>query len=115
MLDDRNAASYPGMPAYRYARHRGGKDSGVGMDAELQRQVFEPFFTTKDPSKGTGLGLSIVYSIAKRIRRHGDVRERAGARHDVRSVTAAYPQPLASTISRRPCHVPGSWHSSTLR
>ncbi len=63
-VDERNAANYPGMPAYRYARIAV-KDSGIGMDAELQRQVFEPFFTTKDPSKGTGLGLSIVYSIAK--------------------------------------------------
>ena len=63
-VDERNAANYPGMPAYRYAR-LAVKDSGIGMDAELQRQVFEPFFTTKDPSKGTGLGLSIVYSIAK--------------------------------------------------
>ena len=63
-VDERNAANYPGMPAYRYARVAV-KDSGVGIDPELQRQVFEPFFTTKDPSKGTGLGLSIVYSIAK--------------------------------------------------
>ena len=63
-VDERNAANYPGMPAYRYSRVAV-KDSGVGIAPELQRQVFEPFFTTKDPSKGTGLGLSIVYSIAK--------------------------------------------------
>ena len=63
-VDERNAGNYPGMPAYRYARVAV-KDSGVGMDAELQRKVFEPFFTTKDASKGSGLGLSIVYSIAK--------------------------------------------------
>jgi PAS domain S-box-containing protein len=63
-VDDRNAANYPGMPAYRFARIAV-TDSGVGMDAEMQRQVFEPFFTTKESNKGTGLGLSIVYSIAK--------------------------------------------------
>jgi len=63
-VDDRNSASYPGMPAYRYARVAV-TDSGIGMNAELQRQVFEPFFTTKESNKGTGLGLSIVYSIAK--------------------------------------------------
>ena len=64
VVDDRNAANYPGMPAYEYARVAV-TDTGVGMDADLQRQVFEPFFTTKEANKGTGLGLSIVYSIAK--------------------------------------------------
>jgi len=63
-VDKRNRAKYAGMPAGRYARIAV-KDSGVGMDADLQRQIFEPFFTTKDPDKGTGLGLSIVYTIAK--------------------------------------------------
>ena len=63
-VDKHNKANYPGMPAFRYARVAV-KDSGVGMDADLQRQIFEPFFTTKDPDKGTGLGLSIVYTIAK--------------------------------------------------
>ena len=63
-IDKRNAKSYPGMPEYRYARIAV-QDSGVGMDAEMQRKVFEPFFTTKESNKGTGLGLSIVYSIAK--------------------------------------------------
>jgi len=63
-VNKRNAARYPGLPPYRYARVAV-RDSGVGIDAELQRQMFEPFFTTKDPDKGTGLGLSIVYTIAK--------------------------------------------------
>ncbi len=61
---DLDAARYPGMPQGRYARIAV-KDTGIGMDAEVQRHVFEPFFTTKAPEKGTGLGLSIVYSIAK--------------------------------------------------
>jgi PAS domain S-box-containing protein len=63
-VDERNAGSYPGLPNYRYARVSV-QDSGVGMNAEVQRHVFEPFFTTKESNKGTGLGLSIVYSIAK--------------------------------------------------
>jgi PAS domain S-box-containing protein len=41
------------------------RDTGIGMDAELQSQIFEPFFTTKDAGKGTGLGLSTVYGIVK--------------------------------------------------
>jgi PAS domain S-box-containing protein len=63
-IDEQNAARYPGLPAYRFARIAV-RDSGIGMDAELRSHVFEPFFTTKEASKGTGLGLSIVYSIAK--------------------------------------------------
>jgi two-component system, cell cycle sensor histidine kinase and response regulator CckA len=63
-IDEHNAARYPGLPAYRFARIAV-QDSGVGMDAELRSHVFEPFFTTKESTKGTGLGLSIVYSIAK--------------------------------------------------
>lgn len=35
-------------------------DTGVGMDAALQRRIFEPLFTTKPAGKGTGLGLSTV-------------------------------------------------------
>jgi len=53
-----------GVPSGRYARIAV-RDTGTGIDPNLQRNVFEPFFTTKDPSKGNGLGLSIVYGIAR--------------------------------------------------
>jgi len=32
------------------------RDTGVGMDAEMQAHIFELFFTTKETGKGTGLG-----------------------------------------------------------
>jgi two-component system cell cycle sensor histidine kinase/response regulator CckA len=63
-LDDRSVLGYSGIPIGPYAR-LAVRDTGGGIDPDLQAHIFEPFFTTKDPSKGTGLGLSIVYGIVK--------------------------------------------------
>jgi signal transduction histidine kinase len=41
------------------------RDTGIGMNQDIQQHIFEPFFTTKEQGKGTGLGLSTVYGIVK--------------------------------------------------
>ncbi len=46
------------------------KDTGIGMDMEIQKKIFDPFFSTKDvdDKKGRGLGLSTVFGIVKNHR-----------------------------------------------
>lgn len=39
------------------------RDSGRGIDPDIQKKLFQPFFTTKPVGQGTGLGLSIVKGI----------------------------------------------------
>jgi PAS domain S-box-containing protein len=39
------------------------RDTGGGINENVQDKVFDPFYTTKEVGKGTGLGLSISYGI----------------------------------------------------
>lgn len=41
------------------------KDTGIGMDSNIQNKIFEPFFTSKNLHEGTGLGLATAFGIVK--------------------------------------------------
>jgi len=51
------------------------RDTGCGMNPEVQARMFDPFFSTRAVGKGTGLGLSTVYGLVLQ----------AGGRIDVQS------------------------------
>lgn len=42
------------------------RDTGPGIDPQIQDRLFDPFFSTKEEGQGTGLGLSITYGIIQK-------------------------------------------------
>lgn len=65
------------LPSGRYASLQV-RDTGVGIEPELQSHVFEPFFTTRENAQSGGLGLSTVAGIVRRHGGHIDVDSTPG-------------------------------------
>ena len=58
--------SWSGLPAGLYQQLTV-KDTGHGMEPEVQKRIFEAFYTTKDSESGTGLGLALVRGLVREL------------------------------------------------
>lgn len=62
-FDEEQAKRFPGLPVGSHCMIEV-RDTGCGMQSEIQERVFDPYFSTRK-EKGAGLGLAITYGIVK--------------------------------------------------
>jgi len=74
------------------------KDSGSGMNLEVQKRLFQPFFTTR--AEGTGLGLVMVRKLMLQMGGSIEVqsREGQGTRMTLLLPTPSHNLPMASSV-----------------
>jgi PAS domain S-box-containing protein len=76
MVEKRELHSHSMLPPGEYVA-LSVRDTGLGMNADVRRQVFEPFFTTKG-EQGTGLGLATCYGIVRQAGGNIEVESERG-------------------------------------
>lgn len=78
------------------------KDTGEGMDPQVQSQIFDPFFTTRSQGHHMGLGLSTALGIVKESGGGLQVQSQLGQGTLVR---LSWPVPSASPAAEKPAPV----------
>lgn len=81
------------------------KDTGEGVEPEVQKRLFDPFFTTK-PGGGTGLGLSICQSIITSLGGRIEVESERGKGTLFRITLPVAAAPVVPKPVRAPSHPP---------
>lgn len=70
------------------------RDTGIGIDEDIQDQIFEPFFTTKDIGEGSGLGLAITKELLQHSGCKIEIKSKVGVGT---SFTLYFPMESAKT------------------
>ncbi|GBC61937.1 hypothetical protein DENIS_2899 [Desulfonema ishimotonii] len=75
--DEEKARQFHHLSPGRYVRLTV-RDTGCGIDPEIEDRIFDPYFTTQDIGQGSGMGLAVVHGIVRGHNGEILVRSRLG-------------------------------------